>query len=512
MSDLEAVFIARVSTEEQKEAGNSLPAQVHRLKTLCDQKGFVVIKEWQLDESAFKEDRLEFEKILDFIRKHPRPLAVCTDKIDRLQRNFNHWQVLEELRKSGKIELHFYSDNLVIDKNSPAADLFRWSIGVSAANYYSASISDNVKRAFEQKWRRGEWTGRCKLGYRNIEVDEKKTLELDAERAPFIKQAFELYSTGNYSDRTIHEVLVAKGFTNNKKPFKPVSLSQLNEILRDSFYYGEMYSPKRNQRAPHRYDRIIDKWLFDKCQQVRDSRRTTKSKLKGKEHIFSGLVVCANCGRIITTDSGKKNGNAYLFCNNYKNCGGSFVNEKVALAQVEGIFKSISLPRAALDIITQELKKTFNAEQEHNQALIVSLRKQYDAITEKIAVMYDDRLAGRITPDEYDILVKKYKQKQADINLQIELLTTADEGFLISSSYLLELAHQAHDLFASSKTPQKRQLINFVFSNLKLEGKTLIFNLKEPFDAIIQASNVRTGSGGRIRTDDQSINSRPLCR
>lgn len=110
-----------------------------------------------------------------------------------------------------------------------------------------------------------------------------------------------------------------------------------------------------------------------------------------------------------------------------------------------------------------------------------------------------------ITPDEYDVLVKKYKQKQADINLQIELLTEADEGFLITSSYLLELAHNAYDLFESSKTPQKRQLVNFVFSNLQLRGKTLEFNLKQPFDALLAASNVPTGSEGGIRTHDQSI-------
>jgi len=35
---MEAIITARVSTEEQKEAGNSLPAQITRLEGYCQKK------------------------------------------------------------------------------------------------------------------------------------------------------------------------------------------------------------------------------------------------------------------------------------------------------------------------------------------------------------------------------------------------------------------------------------------------------------------------------------------
>ena len=35
---MKAIIIARVSTEEQREAGNSLPAQVMRLERYCQNK------------------------------------------------------------------------------------------------------------------------------------------------------------------------------------------------------------------------------------------------------------------------------------------------------------------------------------------------------------------------------------------------------------------------------------------------------------------------------------------
>jgi len=54
---MNAIIIARVSTEDQKEAGNSLPAQVVRLKNYCQNRGFTIIKSFSFDESAYKDDR-----------------------------------------------------------------------------------------------------------------------------------------------------------------------------------------------------------------------------------------------------------------------------------------------------------------------------------------------------------------------------------------------------------------------------------------------------------------------
>lgn len=39
---MKAIILARVSTEEQKEAGNSLPAQIERLKQYCNRKDYEI--------------------------------------------------------------------------------------------------------------------------------------------------------------------------------------------------------------------------------------------------------------------------------------------------------------------------------------------------------------------------------------------------------------------------------------------------------------------------------------
>jgi len=59
---MKAIILARVSTEEQKEAGNSLPAQIKRLEDYCQRKGFAIAKHFSFDESAYKTKRDEFDK------------------------------------------------------------------------------------------------------------------------------------------------------------------------------------------------------------------------------------------------------------------------------------------------------------------------------------------------------------------------------------------------------------------------------------------------------------------
>ena len=42
------------------------------------------------------------------------------------------------------------------------------------------------------------------------------------------------------------------------------------------------------------------------------------------------------------------------------------------------------------------------------------------------------------------------------------------------------------EIFVSSKTEQKRQMLGFVFSNLQMEGSTLRYCLRKPFELLQQ--------------------------
>ncbi len=53
---------------------------------------------------------------------------------------------------------------------------------------------------------------------------------------------------------------------------------------------------------------------------------------------------------------------------------------------------------------------------------------------------------------------------------------------------VLNLAKKAYEIFQSSEIEEKRQLLNFLLQNLNLDGKKLQFELKPPFDTLLQAS------------------------
>ena len=46
------------------------------------------------------------------------------------------------------------------------------------------------------------------------------------------------------------------------------------------------------------------------------------------------------------------------------------------------------------------------------------------------------------------------------------------------------------EIFASSKTEQKRRLLGFVFSNLQMEGLTLRYSLRKPFEVLRQVPHI----------------------
>ena len=169
---MKAIILARVSTEEQMTEGQSIPAQLARAQEYAKRKSLDVISEYQFDESSIKDKRAKFEKVIDEIKKSKDKVVLIVETVDRLQRSFKESVMLDELRKQDKLELHFIRENLIIHKNSNSSEIQRWDLAVFVAKSFVLQISDNVKRTFDQKIKRGEVTGQAPLGYIN-DKDEK---------------------------------------------------------------------------------------------------------------------------------------------------------------------------------------------------------------------------------------------------------------------------------------------------------------------------------------------------
>ncbi len=494
---MKAIILARVSTEEQKEAGNSLPAQIERLKRYCKQKGFEIAKVFSLDESAYKTKRDDFDRALDYLKSTKEKIVVCFDKVDRFSRNIFDKRVssLYDLAMEDKIELHFASENLVITPNISAAEKFHFGINLGLAKYYSDAISDNVKRVFENKIKNGEWLSKAPMGYINIEdKNGNKDIIPNSTKAHFVVKIFEMYATDNSSMRIIRDEMEKLGLKSDTKNPQPVSVSRIERILINPFYYGTMKI--KGKLYPHKYQPLISKELFDKVQQVRAGYHKKPFKYASKPFALRGMIKCADCGCTITPEI-HKGRYIYYRCTNYKRIQDKkiYIREEDLLTPICEILKNIRLTDKKIEEITEDLRKTNEAKNQfHKQSLSV-LRNEYDKIEKRISNMADDRFDGSITRNMFDKKLKEYKEKQAGLEEEMTRYTQADENFYLTANMVLNLAKRAYEIFESSEVAEKRQLLNFLLQNLELKGRKLTFNLKTPFDTVL-LSNKCVGWGG----------------
>lgn len=479
---MKAILIARVSTEEQREAGNSLPAQVVRLERYCQSKGFTVMQVCSFDESAYSNDRSEFDRIIDLIIEQKEKIVVCCDKVDRLSRNVFDKRIalLYERALNDDIELHFVSDSQIINSRISAVEKFQFSMSLGLAKYYSDAISDNVKRAMEQKLRKGEWPGRAPFGYKNITKDDgSNDILLNEYEAHIIAVTFELYGSQAYS----MDLLCKK----MKKEYNVTwAKSYLGKILNNPFYHGEMLI--KDKTYPHRYPPIISKELFTTVQQIKDGFNKKPFKYAGKPYIYRGLIRCGDCGLAITPE--KHKGHVYYHCTQYNGKhGAKWLREEAITEQIGLVLKNLKMPVEILEQITETLNIVHQDKVEFHNRELDKLTREQKTVTKMMDNLYMDKLKGSITDKEYDRFHQTFRDQSADISLRLEYLQEAENNYYITAKYLLDITSRAYDLFISSEVEEKRHIIKLILSNLELKGENIVCEVLSPFDLILKCTN-----------------------
>jgi site-specific DNA recombinase len=336
---MKAIILARVSTKEQEE-GHSIGAQRQRLVDYCARKGLEVIKIFELIESSTRGERREFKAMINFAQTQNETIAIVADAVDRFQRDFKESVLIDDLRRQEKVELHFIRENMVIGKGSSPTDILRWDFSVMGAKAYILNLSENVRRSLEYKRRNGEWGGKAPLGYLNQrDANNRSTLIHDPERAFLVRMLFEEYAKGCLSiSGDLVRMARDWGLRNKTLRAGLLSASQIQHILTNPFYYGEMRI--KGKLYPHTYEPLISKELFEQCELVRlGSVRASSIRYSEKPFVFRGLVKCATSDRTVTCDL-KKDRHVYLICRDPSEPAGKlFVPKGTVLDQVKSVFQ-----------------------------------------------------------------------------------------------------------------------------------------------------------------------------
>jgi site-specific DNA recombinase len=479
---MKAIIIARVSTEEQREAGNSLPAQIARLERYCQTKGFEIMQVCSFDESAYTNDRSEFDRIIDLILSQTEKVIVCCDKVDRLSRNVfdKRISILYERALSNQIELHFVSDGQIINSNISAVEKFQFSISLGLAKYYSDAISDNVRRAMEQKLRKGEWLSKAPYGYRNIKKPDGTTdIIVDEYAAYIVRTAFELYATGAYSMDLLCDKI--------EKDFGVTwAVGYVGKMLSNPFFHGVMIV--KDTEYPHRYPPILSKAVFDQVQEVKSGFKKKPIKYAGLPYIYRGLIRCGDCGLTVTPEK-HKGSYVYYHCtqyNGYHNA--KWFKEETITKKLEEVFSKLCVPEDILQSITDNLNKLHQDKIEFHNKEFDKLVQEQKITTKMLDNLYLDKLKGRITDSDYDKFYESLRDQADNVAIRLEQLREAEDNYFIMAKYVLELTKNAYNLFKSSEVEEKRQLIKLLLQNLRIEGENLLWDVQKPFDLIVNCS------------------------
>lgn len=300
-----AVIYARYSSHGQTE--QSIEGQLRDCYSYAEREGLQVVGEY-IDRAITGryDDRPDFQRMVaDAPKKQFTYVLVW--KLDRFARNRYDSAIYKAKLKKNGVKVISATENI---GNNPEGIILEGMLE-SMAEYYSANLSQNVKRGQRESIIKGTYLGGLPpIGYK---VQDKR-LVVDEKTAPTIRYAFEQYANG-VSKRQIIDELNARGIRNSKG--KPLTLSSMQAALRNEKYIGVYrYS---GEEVAGGCEALIDKETFQKVQARLDSVRHAPAAAKAKvEYLLQGKAFCGYCGSRMVGESGRgKMGVIY----NYYACG-----------------------------------------------------------------------------------------------------------------------------------------------------------------------------------------------
>jgi site-specific DNA recombinase len=167
----------------------------------------------------------------------------------------------------------------------------------------------------------GGWPQRAPVGYINVRqrADGREIAKVvpDSKRAFLVKEAFRLYSTGDYSLNELHSLMSGKGLTSPaSRKGNPLARSKLADMLGDPFYMGIVEWNGVSYKGQHKP--IVSKAVFNKVQEVRRLHNKAGVRERTHDHYLKGLLSCGECGRRLSLTLAKGT-YLYFYCLGQKN-------------------------------------------------------------------------------------------------------------------------------------------------------------------------------------------------
>ena len=315
---------------------------------------------------------------------------------------------------------------------------------------YSKDLSKKIRTALHTMQKQGKWVGgKTPLGYAKDLTDKNKLIIYEPE-AQIVRNIFNMAFTGNQVG-VIRDYLNSNNIlTANKSRYNKDTFWEnktVKNILKNKVYIGTTVQNKRSRisyknrkiktnpeekwiEVENTHEPIIDKKIFDAVQKMVIVQNYNRNEKKNM-FLLDGLLFCYECKHKIGV-RGKKNGNYYMVCNNYRRnsklklCtshGFSYSNlEETIISYIKNLFQKIDSEKIELEVKKGMTKYDYGK-------ILQKLEKEIKLINNNIDQMYVDKLNNKISEEMYERLFSKLKNeiKQKE-NEYIEIKKQKEEA------------------------------------------------------------------------------------
>ncbi len=459
--DVTAFLYERLSRDDNLEGESySIGNQKKLLTKVAKEKGYTNLVHF-LDDgiSGVTMDRPGFNDMMEQLAAG-KAAAVFVKDLSRLGRNYIEvGRLTEEFFPEHDIRLVAVSDNIDTAEGenelAPIRNLFN--------EWYARDISKKRRISNKIKGNAGEPMGQPPYGYIK-DPDNPKRWIVDEEAAQVVRRIYSMTLEGYGTEQiaasleqdgilTPRAYWLKKGIKRpgkgKEQPPTKWNSSSVTKILSLQEYCGDIlnfktYSKSYKNKKRLENDRenwvifkdvhepIIERAIFEQVQQKRGKIRKRRTH-DGERNMFSGLLVCADCGHNLHFHFNQGNPDIkYFNCSNYKGNRGSCTSthyvrvdflEQVVLGEIRRLTKFASqfedeFVKAVIGH-SQQAEATDRKLKEKELKALQARDEELDGLFERI---YEDNVSGKLSDDRFARMSRRYEEEQKELAEKIKAL------------------------------------------------------------------------------------------
>ena len=464
--DVTAFLYERLSRDDNLEGESySIGNQKKLLAKVAKEKGYTNLVHF-LDDgiSGVTMDRPGFVEMICQLEQG-KAAAVFVKDLSRLGRNYIEvGRLTEEFFPDHDIRLVAVSDNIDTAEGenelAPIRNLFN--------EWYARDISKKRRISNKIKGNAGEPMGQPPYGYIKDPNDPKHWI-VDDEAAQVVRRVYSMTLEGFGTEQIAaqlekDDVLTPRAYWLTKgikrpgkgkqQPPTKWNSSTITKILSLQEYCGDILNFKTYSKSyknkkridndrenwvvfQNVHEAIIERAVYEQVQQKRGKIRKRRTN-NGEHNMFSGLLVCADCGSNLHFHFNQGNPEIkYFNCSNYKGNRGTCTSthyvrvdflEEVVLGEIRRLTKFASLYEdefvKAVIGHSQQAEQTDRKLKEKELKTLLARDEELDGLFERI---YEDNVSGKLSDDRFAKMSRRYEEEQKELAEKIKKIRSEIE-------------------------------------------------------------------------------------